>query len=180
MNLLKKIKKLLSRQEEMTAEYRETVYLPRLAAEMGVKIGRNVRLGGFPSFGSEPYLIEIEDDVAISGEVLFMTHDGAAIVCRKFLADRGKYTKFARCKVGAGSMIGARATILPGVSIGRGSVVAAGSVVTKDIPAGEVWGGNPAKFICTVRDYAEKVWRNSNTPEQEELRQIVKGHRGAV
>ena len=43
--------------------------------------------------------------------------------------------------------IGANALILPGVSIGHNAVIAAGSVVTKDIGEGEVFGGNPARFI---------------------------------
>jgi maltose O-acetyltransferase len=43
--------------------------------------------------------------------------------------------------------IGPRAIILPNVTIGRGAVVAAGAVVTKDIPDGEIWGGVPAKKI---------------------------------
>jgi acetyltransferase-like isoleucine patch superfamily enzyme len=43
--------------------------------------------------------------------------------------------------------IGSRVTILPGVSIGRGAVVATGSVVTKDVKDYEVVGGNPAKNI---------------------------------
>lgn len=44
------------------------------------------------------------------------------------------------------AVIGANSTILPGVRIGANSIVGAGSVVTKDIPEGEVWFGNPAKF----------------------------------
>ena len=43
--------------------------------------------------------------------------------------------------------IGARAIILPGVTIGEGAVVAAGAVVTKDVEPWAVVGGNPAKFI---------------------------------
>ncbi|MEI5671653.1 acyltransferase [Nocardioides sp. CCNWLW212] len=43
--------------------------------------------------------------------------------------------------------IGARAIILPGVTVGRGAVVAAGAVVTKDVPAFSVVGGNPAKIL---------------------------------
>lgn len=41
--------------------------------------------------------------------------------------------------------IGANATILPGVTLGRGCIIGAGSVVTKDVPAGETWFGNPAR-----------------------------------
>ena len=43
-----------------------------------------------------------------------------------------------------------RSIILKGVTIGENSVVGAGSVVTKDIPSGEVWAGNPAKFIRKI------------------------------
>ena len=43
--------------------------------------------------------------------------------------------------------IGPRAIILPGVTIGKGAIVAAGAVVTKDIPDYEIWGGVPAKKI---------------------------------
>ena len=43
--------------------------------------------------------------------------------------------------------IGANVTILKGVKIGEGAIIAAGSVVTKDIPAYEIWGGVPARFL---------------------------------
>jgi len=46
--------------------------------------------------------------------------------------------------------IGSSSTILCGVTIGRGAVVGAGSVVTKNIPAGEIWAGNPARFFRKV------------------------------
>lgn len=43
--------------------------------------------------------------------------------------------------------IGSRSIILKGIHIGNGAIVAAGSVVTKDIPPYEIWGGNPARFL---------------------------------
>lgn len=43
--------------------------------------------------------------------------------------------------------IGARSIITKGVTIGENSIIAAGSVVVKDVPANQIWGGNPAKFI---------------------------------
>ena len=49
--------------------------------------------------------------------------------------------------IGDYAFIGARTIISKPVKIGKGAVVGAGSVVTKDIPEGEVWAGNPAKFI---------------------------------
>lgn len=50
-----------------------------------------------------------------------------------------------------GVFIGMDAIILKGVTIGVAAVVGAGSVVAKSIPAGEIWGGNPAKFIRKVK-----------------------------
>ena len=55
-------------------------------------------------------------------------------------------------KIGNAVWIGAHATILPGVSIGNGAIVAAGAVVTKDVPENTVVGGVPAKVIKTVKE----------------------------
>ncbi|KAK1933799.1 Maltose O-acetyltransferase [Phytophthora citrophthora] len=46
--------------------------------------------------------------------------------------------------------IGGNATVVPGVTIGRGAVIGAGSVVTKDVPPMCVYAGNPAKFIKKI------------------------------
>ena len=54
---------------------------------------------------------------------------------------------YAPITIGCDVWIAARAIILPGVTIGDGAVIAAGSVVTKDVAAWTVVGGNPAKFI---------------------------------
>ena len=54
---------------------------------------------------------------------------------------------------------------MPGITIGPNSVVAAGSVVTKDVPPDTVVGGNPARFISTTNDYAEKCL--ANTPDYD-------------
>ena len=65
-------------------------------------------------------------------------------------ADRKKdiqNKKTAPVHIGNYVFIGARSIICKGVTIGDHSIVAAGSVVVKDIPADEIWGGNPAKFI---------------------------------
>lgn len=50
------------------------------------------------------------------------------------------------------SWIGSNATILPGITIGENSIVAAGSVVTKDVPANTIVAGNPAKFMSNLED----------------------------
>ena len=52
--------------------------------------------------------------------------------------------------IGDNVFIGTRCVINKGVSIGEGAVIAAGSVVCKNVPAWEVWGGNPAQFIKKI------------------------------
>lgn len=52
--------------------------------------------------------------------------------------------------IGKGAWIGANATILPGVTVGDGAVVAAASVVTRDVPAGTVVVGSPARVLRSV------------------------------
>jgi UDP-2-acetamido-3-amino-2,3-dideoxy-glucuronate N-acetyltransferase len=49
-----------------------------------------------------------------------------------------------------GAKIGANATIRAGVTIGEDAIIGCGSVILHDVPAGEVWAGNPAKFIKKV------------------------------
>lgn len=59
--------------------------------------------------------------------------------------------------IGDNCFIGQRVIILPGVVIGKNSIVGAGSVVTKNIPENCVYAGNPAKFICSIQDYSQKI-----------------------
>lgn len=83
--------------------------------------------------------IEIEDDVFVGANVTFIND----------LYPRSKNLdwKLLKTRVCKGASIGAGSTILPGIVIGENAMIGAGSVVTKNVPAGEVWVGNPAKFI---------------------------------
>ena len=49
-----------------------------------------------------------------------------------------------------GAFIGSHSIILKNVTIGENSIIGAGSVVTRDIPANEIWAGNPVKFIKKI------------------------------
>lgn len=60
--------------------------------------------------------------------------------------------------IGDGVWIGGNVTILPGVSIGANSIIAAGSVVTKDVPNDVIYGGNPARFIREVNLDDKQYW----------------------
>ncbi len=125
------------------------------ARKIGVNIGENCRLINSPDWGSEPWLISIGNRTEISFDCVFITHDGATWVFRDD-ENYGRVKKFGKIEIGNNCFVGARSIILPGVKMGDRSVVAAGSVVTKNIPAGEIWGGNPAKYITKVEDYAKK------------------------
>ena len=59
--------------------------------------------------------------------------------------------------IGSEVMIGANSTILPGVTIGDGAIVSAGTLVHKDVPAGAFVGGNPMRIIYT-KEEMDKRW----------------------
>lgn len=112
----------------------------RYARKIGVTIGKGCRLTGNPGWGSEPWLIKIGEHVLLSAEVRFITHDAGTFLFR----DTEKYRdvfKFAPIVIHDNCFIGMRAMIMPGVEIGPNSIVAAGSIVTRSVPPGEVWGG---------------------------------------
>ena len=82
--------------------------------------------------------ITIEDNVQIGPGVAF-TND-------KYPRAKDHSYEQMRITIQEGASIGANATILGGITIGRFAMIGAGSVVTKDIPDGELWFGNPAKY----------------------------------
>lgn len=76
-------------------------------------------------------------------------------------------THFGGAVVGDEAVIGAGVTVLPHVKIGKRAVVGAGSVVTKDIPAGEVWVGSPARFLKKVEDIECKIGGRKHYPYKD-------------
>lgn len=125
------------------------------AINNGMKIGVGVTVMGSPNFGSEPYLITLENYVRISTNVTFVTHDGGTWAFRD-LPEYQDVIKYGRIHVGERTFIGCNSTIMPGVTIGKRCVIGAGSVVTKDIPDNCVAAGVPAKVIMTLEEYAQK------------------------
>jgi len=97
----------------------------RVTVKSGVQVWNGVRL---------------EDDVFVGPNATF-TND-------KVPRSRKPPPQFAQTHVRRGASIGANATILCGVTIGENALIGAGSVVTRDVPAGEVWVGNPAKRLA--------------------------------
>lgn len=146
----------------------------------GVKIGERVEIfgGGINTFGSEPYLVEIGDDVTISNDVEFVTHDGGLRVIRG--QHPGAYF-YAPIKVCDNVFIGAGALLLPGVTVGSGSVVGARAVVSRDVESGTVVAGVPARPIKRVDDYAyahRDAWIDTGGLSYEEKRRALLRLRG--
>lgn len=86
--------------------------------------------------------IVLEDDVMVGSNVTF-TND-------MYPRSHNKDWKLLRTRVCKGATIGAGSTILPGITIGENAMIGAGSVVTKDVSANEIWVGNPARFIKKI------------------------------
>lgn len=93
--------------------------------------------------------IRIGNNVTLAPRVHILAHDASM---HRALG----YTRIANVLIGDDVFIGAGSIILPGVTIGSNVIVGAGSCVTKDIPEGEVWAGNPARFITTTHAFLEK------------------------
>lgn len=71
--------------------------------------------------------------------------------------------------IGKNCWIGASVTILPGVTIGDNSVIGAGSVVTKDIPANVIAYGNPCKVIREINDDDMKYYRKGRAIDEQDI-----------
>lgn len=108
----------------------------------------------------------IENEVIIGNYVTIKSGvqiwDGVTIEDRAFIGPNVTFTNDAYPRsqnpdwkkegilIKQGATIGANSTLLPGIVIGENAMIGAGSVVTKDVPAGELWRGNPARFIRKI------------------------------
>ena len=162
-----KLQEVVNRTMELSAQLNTSTNIvqirERLSEIIGSKLDESTTVfapfytnfGRFISIGKRVFInhacsfldmggITIEDDVLIGPRVNLTTEnhpldtaDRRALICKPILIKRNAW-------------IGAAATILPGVTIGENSVVAAGAVVSKDVPANTVVGGIPAKHIKDI------------------------------
>ena len=149
MNIMSTIRTLLAKYYggERLVEYLRT---------KGMSIGENCRI--FCDISTaESYLVEIGNNVTISGDVSLITHDSSI---QKALPDVTDV--FGKIKIGNNCFIGIGSTIMYGVTLADNSIVAAGSVVTKSVTEpGKIIGGNPAKVISDVESFASKMRKHA-------------------
>lgn len=135
-------------------------FMFKRAIKSGLTVGEGCIFYGVPNFGTEPYLIKIGNNVEITSDVTFLTHDGSISVVRR-LFPRDHMNKYGKIIIEDNCFIGTKAIILPNVSIGKNSIIGTGSIVTKDVPPNSVVAGNPARVICSIKEYADKVIDNT-------------------
>ncbi len=111
--------------------------------------------------GTDYSIISIGDNVTISREVMFLTHDYSittafCTIGKKIARHEGEPFFLKGISIGNDSFIGARVSLLPGAKIGNNCIIGACSVVKGTIPDNSIVIGNPAKIIGHTSDYARK------------------------
>ena len=119
--------------------------------QKGARIGRRVKVS------SHTFICEgvtIEDQVFIGHNVTFINDRYPRATTASGELQNDADWKVVPTVVRRGASIGSGSTILCGVEIGAGAIVGAGSVVTKDVPAGMIVAGNPAKLLRPIEKQA--------------------------
>ena len=115
---------------------------------------------------SDPELIIFHDNVTVASDVTFINHDIANNVLNNL--NEGYFEYYKGCiEIMDNVFIGSGTIILPNVKIGPNVVIAAGSVITKDVPENTVVAGIPAKPISTFEEYKEKRKNHKNLSDEE-------------
>lgn len=123
-----------------------------------MRLGRGCRIYT-EHFGGEPWLIRIGDHCTVTSGVRFVTHDGSCWVLREEIPN---LQDFGPIVVEDNCFLGVNAVILPNVRIGPNSIVAAGAVVTRDVPPNCVVTGVPAKFLMTLDEFRARKLRGAD------------------
>ena len=96
--------------------------------------------------------ITIGNNVKIGGGTCIFTTDFHSLDSQiRSSSEDMHHRKCAPVVIDDNVFIGARCIILKGVTVGKNSIIGAGSVVTKSVPANQIWAGNPAQFIRDIK-----------------------------
>ncbi len=112
----------------------------------GAQVAKTAEIGYFVIIDNlYPEKVIIEEGATVSARSTVLSHDES-----KAYTGRGE-ERVAETRIERGAFVGVHCVILPGVTIGRGAIVGAGSVVTRDVPAGAVVAGVPARPVQSSR-----------------------------
>lgn len=145
-----------------SAERYKKLY-PKYLRGLGINIPEDYYEGGHgfisPSVvfdGNDFSLISIGKNTTISADVIFLTHDYSISKGLKMIGAENSGRFLRPISVGDNCFIGMRSMLLPGTTIGNNVVVGAGAIVKGNFSDGVVIAGNPARVICTTKEWAEK------------------------
>lgn len=145
--------------------------------KIGISIGTGCHIYTELPTTRDCFLLKIGNNVTISPKVVFLLHDSSIEVPTKHSQTDllGEINVLDNCFIGFGSII------LPGVTVAEGTIIAAGTVVTKSVSKPYmVVGGNPAKYICSVNDFYEKnnsrCFNLNNMSFDDVKREVLNNH----
>jgi maltose O-acetyltransferase len=142
----------------------------RYLIKKGLALGKNVTIGPTAWIDYDyPYLISIGDNSTVSKGCRLIAHDATTY---NFLAG---HTRIGKIVIKENCYIGENVIILPGVTIGPNVLVAAGSVVNKDIPANSCVAGVPARFYAKFDEFIKKHKDNIEAMPVFDFTEIQKG-----
>jgi len=115
----------------------------------GMRIGDDVVIYNSDLDGLYPELITIGNNVTITHAVV-LVHDDSAVLWKK-------RRRVAPVTIGDNVFVGHHSLVLPGVTIGDNCIIAAGAVVSKNVPDNCIVAGNPARVVKSIEAYQEKL-----------------------
>ena len=128
----------------------------------GVKVGKHVHWGTDVTVDAPyPYFLVVEDGAALAGNNQVLTHIKPSKYFSKCMS-----SYVAPVIVRKNAWVGAGVTLMPGVEIGEGAMISAGSIVNTDIPPMVLAGGNPAKVIM---DFSRFLKQNYSPEEFDKI-----------
>ena len=128
-----------------------------------VEIQKNAVVGRNCKISSHTFICEgvrIDDNVFVGHNVTFINDRYPSAVTGDGSLQTEEDWSVVSTLVGKGASIGSSSTIMCGVTIGDGAMIGAGSVVTKDVPAGTIVAGNPARILRTIETEEKKTIRS--------------------
>jgi UDP-2-acetamido-3-amino-2,3-dideoxy-glucuronate N-acetyltransferase len=128
-----------------------------------VEIQKGAKIGSCCKISSHTFICEgvtLEDEVFVGHHVVFINDHYPRATNEEGQLQTESDWKCIRTVVKRGASIGSGAVLLCGITVGERAVIGAGSVVTRDVPAGSIVAGNPARIIRTVKEATPKLTRN--------------------